>query len=106
MTLPNRKTIRLKGYDYNTPGYYFITICTKERQKLLCDVVGTGLLDGPQIRLTPWGETAEKQLRTMRDFYDDIRLEHYVVMPNHVHLLLHVLDGKNGPPGSELHPIS
>ena len=47
MDKPKRKTIRLKEYDYNTPGYYFITFCTKDKKKLLCDIVGTGLLDGP-----------------------------------------------------------
>ena len=41
MALPKRKHTRLQQYDYNTPGYYFITICTKGKQKLLCDIVGT-----------------------------------------------------------------
>jgi len=47
MEIHHRKNIRLNGYDYNTPGWYFITICTKNKQKLLGAVVGTGLPDGP-----------------------------------------------------------
>ena len=47
MDLPKRKTTRLPDYDYSSPGYYFITVCTKGKQKLLCDIVGTGLPDGP-----------------------------------------------------------
>ena len=43
MGIYNRKITRLKNYDYNTPGYYFITVCTKNKQKILCDIVGTGV---------------------------------------------------------------
>ncbi len=40
MTSPIRKPTRLKGYDYSTPGSYFITICTKDRKQLLSKIVG------------------------------------------------------------------
>ena len=41
---PKRKTIRLKNYDYNSPGAYFITICTKNREEMLSEIiVGTGV---------------------------------------------------------------
>ena len=100
MELPNRKTVRLKDYDYSTPGYYFVTLCTKEKKKLLCDIVGTGVLDGPQVRFTAHGEIARKHLEEMANFYRDVKLEKYVIMPNHIHLLLHVygVDGPSGRP--------
>ena len=44
--MPTRKNIRLKNYDYNSVGAYFITICTKNREEIL-STVGTGVLDGP-----------------------------------------------------------
>ena len=47
--LKNRKTTRLKGADYNRNQAVFLTICTKERKCILSRVVGTGVLDGPQI---------------------------------------------------------
>ena len=90
MVLPKRKNVRLHGFDYNTPGYYFITICTKDKQKLLGEIVGTGLLDGPKNQLTEYGQIVAGRLKLMADFYPDIKLEKYVVMPNHVHLLLHI----------------
>jgi len=99
MEKPKRKSTRLKAYDYNTPGYYFLTICTKDRQKLLCDIVGTGLPDGPQVHLTKHGQIADGQLQTMKDFYPDIRLDKYVIMPNHIHLLVQLMDGGSGPSG-------
>lgn len=126
MEHPRRKSIRLKGYDYDTPGYYFITVCTHEKEKILCEIeescrdyppgqsdvksakesinnVGTAVPYGPspmphvrssapEIRLTAYGLIVEKHLRTMCDFYDDLKVEKYVIMPNHIHLLIHILD--------------
>lgn len=89
--LYHRKTIRLQSHDYDTPGYYFLTLCAKDKKKLLCDIVGTDLPGDPHITRHRGGIVAEKQLRLMSDFYPDIRLEKYVVMPNHIHLLLHVI---------------
>ncbi len=95
----NRKKIRLENYNYNTPGYYFVTICTKGKQKLLCDIVGTGVLDGPQIKLTKYGEVVKKQADYMTGFYDDIKLDKYVIMPNHVHMLINIIQTDSGPSG-------
>ena len=86
----SRKTTRLPGYDYNTPGAYFITICTDNRRCILSRVVGTGVLDGPKVELLPCGETAAKYINQLNDFYDGISVESYVIMPNHIHILLHV----------------
>ena len=92
MEHPNRKRVRLPGFDYDTPGYYFITLCTTQKQKLLCDIVGTGLPDGPQVRFTQYGQIALAQLEQMCDFYDDLKVEKYVIMPNHIHMLIHLTD--------------
>ena len=80
--------MRLKGYDYNTPGYYFITVCTKNKRKLLCEIIGTVLPDGPQTRFTEYGKIARKQLLLMQDFYEDIHVDKFVIMPNHIHMIL------------------
>ena len=106
MELPKRKHVRLKNYDYNTPGYYFVTICTAQKEKILCDIVGTGLPDGPQVQLTEYGEIAQEQLRRMENFYFDIVLEKYVIMPNHIHLLIHSLDCGIGPSGRPVPTMS
>ena len=98
MELQSRKNIRLKSYDYNVPGYYFITVCTKQKQKLLCDIVGTGVLDGPKVQLSHCGKIAEAQLENMCSFYDGLRVEKYVIMPNHIHLLIHITSCCNEVP--------
>ena len=99
MELPKRKTTRLPDYNYSSPGYYFITVCTKGKQKLLCDIVGTGLPDGPRIRFTQQGKIVENQLQSMTDFYEDIVLDKFIIMPNHVHMIIQVLQDGNGPSG-------
>ncbi|MBR2070458.1 MAG: hypothetical protein IJ981_03425 [Clostridia bacterium] len=85
-----RKTPRLKNFDYNTVGVYFITICTKNRRCLLSRIVGTGVLDCPQVELTESGKIAEKYINQLNGFYEHISVESYVIMPNHIHLLLFI----------------
>ncbi|MBQ2651513.1 MAG: hypothetical protein IJO51_00355 [Clostridia bacterium] len=100
MEPPKRKTIRLKTQDYDAPGKYFITICVKNKEKLLGQIsVGTGVLDGPKNQLSLYGKIADRQLQRMAAFYEDIQLEKYVIMPNHIHLLLDIPDLEDGPSG-------
>ena len=100
---PKRKNIRLEGYDYNTAGLYFITACTKDKKKILCKIqtpiAGSVLLNAPLIQMSKFGEIVEKRLFEMSDFYEDIKLDSYVVMPNHVHLMIRVLNSENTPSG-------
>ena len=69
------------------------------KEKLLCEIVGTGVLDGPSLQYTAFGQSAEKHLNYMSDFYEDLKVEKYVIMPNHIHLLIHLLDRGGGPSG-------
>ena len=96
---PERKNIRLSSHDYNRPGYYFITVCTKEKKPILCRIVGTGVLDGPIMEYTKAGIISHRELEAMTCFYEHIRLEKYVIMPNHIHLLIYVCAAENGPSG-------
>ena len=106
MKYPNRKKIRLEGYDYNIAGLYFITVCTKGKKKLLCDIqkplVGSVVLDAPLVQMTKYGEIVERRLQVMSDFYENIKLDDFVVMPNHVHMMVRVIDFGNGASGTTL----
>lgn len=90
MELPSRRMPRHPKYNYNTPGYYFITICTQDKKCILGTIVGSGLPDAPKPQLTSIGQTVRMQLEEMAHFYPDIVLEKYVVMPNHIHLLVQI----------------
>ena len=85
----NRKSIRHKYFDYND-GVVFITICTQNRRNLLSQIVGNGDPDGPRVELTEFGIIVDKYIAQLNKFYENISVEKYVIMPNHIHLLLFV----------------
>ena len=88
MELPKRKSTRLKGYDYSQSGAYFVTICTKDREQLLSDItVGQGLAPA-ENKLTDYGKIAEEQIKELETRYKTVKIDKYVVMPNHIHLLI------------------
>ena len=95
--LKKRKTTRLASADYNRNQAVFLTICTKERKCILSRVVGTGVLDGPHIELTKFGQIADKYIHQLNDFYEDLSVESYVIMPNHIHVMLWIRGTENGP---------
>ena len=85
--LPKRKHTRLKHYDYSTVGAYFITICTQNRRCLLSRVVGRGLAPA-EIQYTAYGKIAQEQLIRLEQRYPTVKIEQYVIMPNHIHAIL------------------
>lgn len=93
--LAKRKPTRLQGFDYSSSGVYLLTICTQNRQCLLSRIVGADVLDGPFVELSAYGKIADKYINQLNDFYEHISVERYVIMPNHIHLLLFVRG--NGP---------
>ena len=97
MELPKRKPIRLPDYDYSTPGAYFVTICTKDRKCILSNLtVGADALGGPHLQLTDTGKIVEQYILST-DLISGFRVEKYVVMPNHIHMILWI---EGGPPRS------
>ena len=87
--LPERKQIRLKEYDYSTNGAYFVTVCTKDKRHILSKIgVGGGIPDAPYIELMEKGEIVREQFEIMNHLYEDINVKHYVIMPNHIHMII------------------
>jgi len=82
MEFPNRKQNRIDAYDYSQTGAYFVTICTRDRQPVLSEIVG----DDAHIVPKPHGLIAEKYIRNVPE------IEKYVIMPDHIHMLI-CLDG-------------
>ena len=94
--LPKRKSPRLKSFDYSTTGAYFITICTQNRKNILSTIVGEG---PPLPKLSHYGEIADLWIQKLPEKYHEISVDCYVIMPNHIHLLLSVMkdDGRGNP---------
>ena len=87
--LPVRKSIRLKGYDYSRAGYYFVTICVKNRHEMLGKVVGRDVLIAPpHVQLSEYGEIADKHINKINLVCDGFRVDKYVIMPNHIHMII------------------
>ena len=95
MDLLKRKPNRLKEYDYSVNGAYFITICTKNKECILSQIVGEGLCALPQNELTPIGQEVEKAIRYIDETHPHASVDNYVIMPNHVHLIIY-LNSKGG----------
>ena len=104
MDFPNRKQVRLQDYDYSAPGAYFVTVCTQNRRCILSHIaVGADALGGPNLTLTETGKTVEKYILSS-DRIAGLHVDKFVIMPNHIHLLLRI-DGlfagaDGGPPRS------
>lgn len=94
--LPKRKHVRLKGYDYSQNGCYFITVCTKDRKPLLSRIVGRDDLGAPIMQLTEIGAMVDQYLHAIPEHYPNVILDHHVIMPNHIHLLLRICSGAPG----------
>ena len=88
--LPKRKHARLGHYDYSAAGAYFVTICTQNRRCVLSRIVGRGLAPAETkgIEYTSFGEIAEKQLFLLEDRYPYLAVDQYVIMPNHIHVIM------------------
>jgi len=84
--LPQRKHPRLKYYDYSNTGAYFVTICTHNRRCLLSYIVGRGLAPAETL-YTEYGQIARQQLLLLEKRYPLLKVEQYVIMPNHIHAI-------------------
>ena len=89
MDLPKRKPNRLPRFDYSTPGAYFITICTQNRKCTLGHIVGGGDLDAPYVNLSPTGTIVQRNIEASNQI-PNIHIEKYVIMPNHIHMIVFV----------------
>ena len=96
--LPQRKNIRLKDYDYSDAGYYSITICTLNRKNILCNIVGGDRSAAPQIKLSVIGTQIEISILKLAQIFNNIKIEQYVVMPNHIHMVIVITGGRGNPP--------
>lgn len=103
MDLPRRKSIRLTDYDYSASGVYFITVCSRDRQPLFWDnaisvTVGAATSRPPNAvpvpyALTAYGKTVEQAIINIPEHYTGVSVDKYVIMPDHIHLLLRIENG-------------
>ena len=107
MELPERKNVRLQDYDYSSGGAYFVTICTQNRAQILSQIVGGDVLDAPiNVKLLSFGKIVDKYIKKFNDFYEYTVVDKYVIMPNHIHMIILIKNGASGTsPPTKQHSV-
>ena len=107
--LPKRKDIRLKDYDYSSPGAYFITICTEKRENLFWSdafdaqdffwhSVGANCVRPQNLPLSNIGKIVLEELEKWHETYNAVSLYSYVIMLNHLHIMVVIFADEYGRP--------
>ncbi|MBD3246118.1 MAG: transposase [Candidatus Omnitrophica bacterium] len=100
--LITRKQIRLKNYNYGLNGYYFVTICSKNRENIFWKYkisVGAALAPARyenNINLSIIGTIIDNQWKDIPNQYNDVQLDQYIIMPNHIHGILIINNNHGG----------
>jgi len=81
----NRKSIRLKEFDYSQPGLYFVTICCQDRKCLF------GAIKNNDMILNNAGQMINDEWLKLPQRFPNIKLHEYIVMPNHFHGILEIV---------------
>jgi putative transposase len=97
----NRKTIRLKDYNYSLPGTYFATICVQGHECILGNILGE------EMQLSPQGKIAETCWQQLPEHFPNVALDEFVCMPNHIHriIIIQELDEKFSRRGEVTSPL-
>ncbi len=82
----HRRSIRLKGYNYSQAGLYFITLCTQDSLHLF------GEITNDEIVLNDSGMMIEKWWNELKNRFPNIKLDEFVVMPNHFHGIIQIIN--------------
>ncbi len=85
LNLPNRRSIRLKSYDYSQKGLYFVTICCKNNKCLF------GHVEGGEMVLNEFGKIAYTEWENTGNVRDNVCLHEFVIMPNHIHGIIEII---------------
>jgi len=96
--IPKRKDIRLKNYDYNSPGGYFLTVCTSERRNYFWKNVGATIGRPQDVVLSQCGNIVKEAINNIPKIYPALDVDCYVIMPDHIHILLIVRADEYGRP--------
>lgn len=97
--MPKRKSNRLKCYDYSQNGSYFITICVRDKDEILWNCRGD--YKSPDsasetVRLSDYGTIVGLAIENIPKHYPQVAIDKYVIMPNHVHMILSIVGDMDG----------
>jgi putative transposase len=70
---------RIHGFDYSENGWYMVTICV--HNMIMC----LGNVENGEMKLNSWGEIAYQHWEIIPNFYDNVEIDKFIIMPNHIH---------------------
>ncbi len=101
MQIRERKSNRLKGCDYSSSGYYFVTICTKSREEYFGNVIDR------KMKLNEYGHIVNQYWFDLPNHYENCQLDEFIVMPNHIHGIIVITNSKRNIPNvGTIHELS
>lgn len=83
-----RRSIRLKEYDYTSSNWYYVTICTQDRQCIFGEIKESKMI------LNDHGKITEEELLKTKKIRKNVDLDYYVIMPNHIHVII-IMEGNS-----------
>ena len=99
--MPKRKPNRIEDYDYSRNGTYFVTICVKDMKQILGQIVdenGSPIVGAPigrpKIELSHIGKIIEEAICNIPEKYEDVSVDIYTIMPNHIHMIILIDRGR------------
>ena len=98
MEYKTRKSHRIKWYDYGSSGAYFITVCAKERKNFFWADVGAPIGRPHDFKLSSYGLAVEQAINNIEKIYSTVIVDSYIIMPDHIHLLLIIQNDPSGRP--------
>jgi REP element-mobilizing transposase RayT len=85
----HRKSLRLKGYDYSKPGFYFVTICCQDQQYYF------GRIENQEMKLSTIGQITKQCWENIPGYFENTQLDEFVIMPNHIHGIIQIVSDVN-----------
>ena len=91
----DRHSIRLKDYNYSWPGFYFVTICVKDKECCLGKIIEfNNSFDGPIVKLTKLGEIVKDIWWSIPKHHQMTEIDEFIIMPNHLHGIIIINNGR------------
>ena len=85
MPTPQRRSIRLSEHDYSSPGAYYITLVTSNRENVFGEIMKG------KMQLNDWGFLVRNEWLRLTSRFPHIQLDEFVVMPNHFHGIICII---------------
>ncbi|MFA5130070.1 MAG: transposase [Patescibacteria group bacterium] len=82
----SRRSIRLRGYDYAESGWYFVTLCTQDRNPIFGRIERNG-----KMILSRYGHIAKHVWRRGKHIWKNVHLDAFIIMPDHIHAIISIV---------------